>query len=74
MSGGDAPDKSNDRETGKGYGMEKTIKEIKINMGNNESAIAKGVYENEDGTYSWLTFTRSGTCKKLSTAMRKAGF
>lgn len=54
--------------------MEKTIKEIKINMGNNESAIAKGVYENEDGTYSWLTFTRSGTCKKLSTAMEKAGF
>ena len=59
---------------GRGKRMEKTIKKIKTNMGNNESAIAKGVYENEDGTYSWLTFTRSGTCKKLSTAMKKAGF
>lgn len=54
--------------------MTKTIKEQVIETGNNETAVAKGVYENEDGTYLWLTFTRSGTCKKLSTAMKNAGF
>ena len=54
--------------------MTKTIKEQVIEMGNNETAVAKGVYKNEDGTYLWLTFTRSGTCKKLSTAMKNAGF
>lgn len=52
----------------------KIIKEIKVNMGNNESAIKAGVYQNDDGTFSWITFTRYGECKKLSTAMRKAGF
>lgn len=51
-----------------------TIKEIKVNMNNNESAIAKGVYQLKDGSYNWLTFTRSGNCKKLATAMKKAGF
>ena len=57
----------------KGDGM-KTIKEVKANMGNNETAIARGVYQNDDGSFSWITFTRSGTCKKLATAMKKAGF
>lgn len=52
----------------------KTIKEIKINQGNNESAIARGVYQNDDGSFSWITFTRSGSCKTLKTAMKKAGF
>jgi len=52
----------------------KEIKEIKVNMGNNETAVAKGVYQLADGTFEWLTFSRSGTCKKLSTAMSKAGF
>ena len=52
----------------------KKIKEIRANMGNNESAIARGVYQNADGSFSWITFTRSGTCKTLKTAMKKAGF
>ena len=51
-----------------------TIKEIRQEAGNNETAIARGVYQNDDGTFSWLTFTKSGTCKKLKTAMKKAGF
>lgn len=51
----------------------KTIKEIRIDMNNNESAIAKGVYKTNNG-YEWLTFTRSGTCKTLKTALKKAGF
>lgn len=50
-----------------------TIKEIRTELGNNESAIAKGVYQNAAGSYSWLTYTRSGECKKLATAMKKAG-
>ena len=58
----------------RGLQMTKTIKEQVVEMGNNETAVAKGVYENEDSTYSWHTFTRSGTCKKLSTAMKNAGF
>jgi Protein of unknown function (DUF1391) len=52
----------------------KTIKEIKIDMGNNESAISVGVYQNDDGSYTWITFTKSGNCKRLATAMEKAGF
>lgn len=52
----------------------KTIKEIKINMGNNESAIKSGVYQNDDGSFSWVTLTKSGNCKRLATAMKKAGF
>lgn len=52
-----------------------TIKEIKTNMGNNESLVAKGVYFNKDtNEYHWLTYTRSGFCKKLKTALLKAGF
>jgi hypothetical protein len=49
------------------------IKEIKINGNNNENQVAKGVYKTENG-FMWLTFTRSGNCKNLSTALRKAGF
>ena len=49
-----------------------TIKEKKEDMGNNESAIESGVYLTSDG-YMWLTYSKSGTCKKLATAMRKAG-
>jgi hypothetical protein len=52
----------------------KTIKEIKMDQGNNESAIRAGVYQNQDGSFSWLTLTKSGICKRLETAMRKAGF
>lgn len=51
----------------------KTIKEIKINGNNNESQIKAGVYQENDGTYTWMTFTRSGNVKKLSTALQKAG-
>ncbi len=50
------------------------IKEEKIDMENNSSRIAKGVYQNADGSYTWITFTRSGECKRLATAMKKAGF
>jgi hypothetical protein len=50
----------------------KTIKEIKTKMNNNESAITKGVYQKESG-YLWITFTKSGECKTLKTALRKAG-
>ena len=49
------------------------IREEKISMGNNETMVAKGVYQNDDGTYTWLTFSRSGQCKRFSTAIRKAG-
>lgn len=52
----------------------KTIKEIRTEAGNNESAIARGVYQNNDGSYTWITFTKSGSCKTLKAAMRKAGF
>lgn len=52
----------------------KAIKVITVDMGNNESAIARAIYQNDDGSYFWVTFTRSGTCKTLKTAMKKAGF
>lgn len=52
----------------------KTIKEEKTDLGNNETAIKRGVYQNADGSYTWITYTRSGTCKKRATAMKKAGF
>jgi hypothetical protein len=53
--------------------MGKTIKEIKIDLGNNESVIGRGVYQNDDGSYFWITYSRSGVCKRLETAMKKAG-
>ena len=52
----------------------KTIKEIRLESGNNESAIVKGVYQENDGSYTWITLSRSGNCKRLATAMNKAGF
>ncbi len=52
----------------------KVIREERTNINNNESLVKKGVYQESDGSYSWLTYTRTGTCKKLETAMRKAGF
>ena len=52
----------------------KAIKIVSVDMGNNETAIARGVYQNDDGTFSWITFTKSGSCKMLKTAMKKAGF
>lgn len=51
-----------------------TINEIRQEAGNNESAIVKGVYQELDGSYTWVTFTKSGTCKTMKTAMKKAGF
>jgi len=51
----------------------KVVKEIRENGNNNESAIKAGVYQENNGSYSWLTYTKSGSCKKLATAMRKAG-
>ena len=50
-----------------------TIKEEKTKMNNNESVIKKGVYQTDSG-YFWMTYTRSGECKKLKTAFKKAGF
>ena len=51
------------------------IKEEKTNLGNGETVVAKGVYFNTiSKEYTWMTFTKSGSCKKLETAMRKAGF
>ena len=52
----------------------KTIKEIKQKNGNNTSVIAKGVYQELDGTFTWVTYTKSGNCKRRTTAMKKAGF
>jgi len=49
------------------------IKEIRENRNNNESAIQAGVYKEDDGSYSWITYTKSGNCKKLATAMKRIG-
>ena len=48
------------------------VVKIKLNMNNNESIIKAGVYKigNE---YKWITFSRSGYCKTLKTALKKAG-
>ena len=54
--------------------MKTTIKEELTNMNNNESQIRRGVYQEVDGSFTWITYTRSGNVKKLSTAMKKAGF
>jgi len=49
------------------------IKEIRDDMQNNSSRIRKGVYKTKTG-FQWVTYTKSGECKKLQTAMKKAGF
>ena len=51
----------------------RAIKEIKEDMGNNESRIKAGIYLTDDNEYWWMTSTRSGVCKKLSTAIKKVG-
>jgi hypothetical protein len=51
----------------------KTLGEIKIDLGNNESQVKKGVYLLNDNTFFWITPTQSGTCKQLKTALKKAG-
>ena len=52
----------------------KVVREEKTKMNNNESVIKRAVYQNESGSFTWMTYTRSGECKKIETAMRKAGF
>lgn len=52
----------------------RTIREDRVEMNNNESAIKKAVYQNNDGSFTWMTYTRSGGCKRLKTALKKAGF
>ncbi len=49
--------------------MVKTIKEIR----DEDNRIEAGVYLEKDGTYTFLTYSKSGNCKKLTTAMGKAG-
>ncbi|MCP4395541.1 MAG: hypothetical protein GY804_14935 [Alphaproteobacteria bacterium] len=49
-----------------------TIKEIREDMGNNESAVEAGVYKTTEG-FMWVTYSQSGTCKRLATAIKKAG-
>lgn len=41
----------------------------KIDLGNNESAV-RGVFKNEDGTFTALTFCRSKTFKTEVGALR----
>lgn len=53
--------------------VSKTLAEVKIDLGNNESVVKKGVYLLDDNTFLWMTLTQSGTCKQLKTAMKKAG-
>jgi len=50
----------------------KTLAEIKVDLGNNESQVKKGVYLLEDNSFLWMTFTQTGTCKQLKTALKKA--
>jgi len=52
----------------------KTITEKKQDMGNNESIVTAGIYLQKDGSYWWLTSTRSGYCKRLSTAQKKISY
>jgi len=49
----------------------KTIYEIKINGNNNESAIKAGVYQENDGSFTWVTLSRSGNVKSLKIAFKK---
>ena len=48
------------------------IKEIKVIREDNK--VEQGVFQEPNGSYLWVTYTKSGNCKKLATAMRKAGF
>lgn len=51
------------------------VREERKELGNGEIVVARGVYFNTiSREYNWLTFTKSGSCKKLSTALKKAGF
>jgi len=49
----------------------KTILEERTDMKNNDSVIKKGIYQLEDGSFEWMTYTRSGNCKTLKTALKK---
>ncbi len=46
--------------------------EIKVVREDNK--VEQGVFQESNGSYLWVTYTKSGNCKSLSTAMRKAGF
>jgi hypothetical protein len=48
------------------------LKEIKVIREDNK--VEQGVFQEANGTYLWVTYTKSGNCKKLPTAMKKAGF
>lgn len=47
--------------------------EIKV-IRDTDNRVVAGVFQELDGSYSWLTYSRSGTCKKLATAMKKCRF
>lgn len=51
-------------------GKMKTIHEEKDNHINK---IKRGIYQENDGTFTWVTYTRSGNVKRLKTAFRKIG-
>lgn len=51
--------------------IKKTITETRENLGNNESRVKAGIYLTTDNEYWWLTYTRSGVCKRLKTAQNK---
>ena len=50
------------------------VREEKMVMENNESSVVRGVFQREDGSFSWITLHRAGDCKRLETALKKAGF
>jgi hypothetical protein len=54
--------------------VKKIIKETKENMGNNETRVIAGIYLTDDNEYWWITSVNSGTCKKLSTALKKINY
>ena len=49
------------------------MKEIRV-IRDEENKVVKGVFEEKDGSYTWLTYSRSGNCKKLTTAIKKCNF